>query len=206
MLITLIIFICTKFAKLEESSRRVHKEVANGEPVMTAEAFRHNRCTQTDVVIRDEKTTCGERPSSNRAVDECVRVWKATPGERLDLLSDQEVLELVRTKHIPVYKLEAHFNDVERAVELRRQVVATKLTSATCFANLPYTDYNYTKVVGSCCENVIGYVPVPLGVAGPLKIDGRTFFLPMATTEGTLVASTNRGCTALSVSPVSIVV
>jgi hydroxymethylglutaryl-CoA reductase (NADPH) len=52
--------------------------------------------------------------------------------------------------------------------------------------------------MGACCENVVGYIPIPLGVAGPLKIDGELFPIPMATAEGTLVASTSRGCKALN--------
>ena len=59
-------------------------------------------------------------------------------------------------------------------------------------------DYDYSRVMGACCENVIGFMPLPLGIAGPLKIDGLMYPIPMATAEGTLVASTSRGCKALN--------
>src|SRR5215211_6422498 len=51
-------------------------------------------------------------------------------------------------------------------------------------------------------ENFLGVAQVPIGLAGPLRIDGEhakgEFFVPLATSEGTLVASYNRGMRLLS--------
>ena len=51
-------------------------------------------------------------------------------------------------------------------------------------------------------ENMIGVVQVPLGFAGPLQINGDhaqgQFLVPLATTEGALLASVNRGCSTLT--------
>jgi hydroxymethylglutaryl-CoA reductase (NADPH) len=51
-------------------------------------------------------------------------------------------------------------------------------------------------------ENFTGVAQVPIGLAGPLLIDGEhakgEFFVPLATSEGTLVASYNRGMRLLS--------
>jgi hydroxymethylglutaryl-CoA reductase (NADPH) len=63
---------------------------------------------------------------------------------------------------------------------------------------LPLEHYDYSKVLGVCCENVIGYIPIPVGVAGPMLIDDESYQIPMATTEGCLVASTSRGCKAIT--------
>ncbi len=51
-------------------------------------------------------------------------------------------------------------------------------------------------------ENFIGYTHLPVGVIGPLRINGLfaqgDFYVPLATTEGALVASYHRGAHAVS--------
>lgn len=58
-----------------------------------------------------------------------------------------------------------------------------------------------TRLPGNI-ENFTGVAQVPLGLAGPLSIRGEhadgVFYVPMATTEGTLVASYSRGMRALT--------
>lgn len=53
-------------------------------------------------------------------------------------------------------------------------------------------------------ENFIGVAQVPIGIAGPFHINGEhargEFMIPLATTEGTLVASYNRGMKLLNMS------
>ena len=54
------------------------------------------------------------------------------------------------------------------------------------------------------CENFTGVAQIPLGFAGPLKVNGEyadgEFLIPLATTEGTLIASYNRGIKVLNLS------
>ena len=63
---------------------------------------------------------------------------------------------------------------------------------------------NHTKqfsydphVMSGNIENIWGVSQIPIGIAGPLFVDGEyakgEFFVPMATVEGTMLASYNRG-------------
>ncbi len=60
------------------------------------------------------------------------------------------------------------------------------------------------------CENLIGATTLPMGVAGPLQIKNlkfkiKNYYVPLATTEGALVASVNRGCKAITESGGAVV-
>ncbi|XP_076613681.1 3-hydroxy-3-methylglutaryl-coenzyme A reductase-like isoform X2 [Chaetodon auriga] len=134
-----------------------------------------------------------------RTLEECVAIL-SDPQRGARFLSDKEVMNLVTSRNILNYKLEAVLESPERGVAIRREILSPKLPVQSALAHLPYKDFDYSKVMGTCCENVIGYMPVPVGVAGPLPLDEKQFYIPMATTEGCLVASTNRGCRALSLS------
>ncbi|KAJ1330861.1 hydroxymethylglutaryl-CoA reductase (NADPH) [Microdochium nivale] len=128
---------------------------------------------------------------------------KMLAEKRIHEMSDEEVIALSLKGKIPGYALEKSLKDCTRAVKVRRAIISrTRATSD--FTNLlersklPYQNYNWDQVLGACCENVIGFMPLPVGVAGPLVIDGQSYFIPMATTEGVLVASTSRGCKAIN--------
>uniref|UniRef100_A0A4W6C440 3-hydroxy-3-methylglutaryl coenzyme A reductase n=1 Tax=Lates calcarifer TaxID=8187 RepID=A0A4W6C440_LATCA len=137
--------------------------------------------------------------SEPRTLEECMAIL-SDPQRGPRFLSDAEVINLITSRNILNYKLEAVLETPERGVAIRRDMLSPKLPVPSALACLPYKDYDYSKVMGTCCENVIGYMPVPVGVAGPLLLDEKQFYIPMATTEGCLVASTNRGCRALSLS------
>ncbi|KAG6333016.1 hypothetical protein ID866_6069 [Astraeus odoratus] len=137
-----------------------------------------------------------------RPLEECVDVFENGPRPvqaALGTLNDEEVILLAQNGKIAPYALEKVLGDFERAVVIRRALISRASVTKTLEASgVPYTNYDYSRVLGACCENVIGYIPIPLGVAGPLKIDGQQVHIPMATAEGTLVASTSRGCKALN--------
>lgn len=138
-----------------------------------------------------------------RSLDECVSIMKQGGAATL---SDDEIISIVKNGRgfCPLYKIEAIIDNPERGVKLRRRVVANEAKLPLHkLDTLSYRHFDYTKVMNVCCENVIGYVEIPVGYAGPLLLDGVKYYVPMATTEGALVASTNRGCKVLSIDGVT---
>ncbi|KAG2217475.1 hypothetical protein INT45_010761 [Circinella minor] len=146
-------------------------------------------------VIKKKSTMMTTNTSDNvRSVNECVSFMK-TPEQ----LNNEEVIALVQAGKMAPYALEKVLGDFERAVSIRRALISRASYTQTLENSLlPLENYHYDKVLGACCENVIGYMPIPLGVAGPMNIDGLDTHIPMATTEGCLVASTARGCKAIN--------
>ena len=68
------------------------------------------------------------------------------------------------------------------------------------YVNLPAKNIQAASLQGRI-ENFVGGVEVPIGLAGPITIQGKfakgKFIVPIATTQGTLIASICRGAKAI---------
>ncbi|ESS08934.1 MAG: 3-hydroxy-3-methylglutaryl-coenzyme A reductase [uncultured archaeon A07HN63] len=109
-----------------------------------------------------------------------------------------ELVAKVEAGERRLHELDDH-TDPDTAAAVRRQVVETA-TDADCET---IGDYGFpAEVADPNIENMIGTVQVPLGVVGPVDINGGAMdderYLPLATTEGALLASVNRGCSVLN--------
>ena len=86
-----------------------------------------------------------------------------------------------------------------RALKQRRDFVEQRTGVALDY--LPRMSFDPALAAGNI-ENLIGAAQVPVGLAGPLRIAGEhaqgDFYIPLATTEGTLVASYSRGARVIT--------
>lgn len=176
----------------KEISRPKHKEA--DQKIKVTESFESE--TEDAESSSTEGTINFNAHIKNLTVDECVAKMK---DGQVKELNNNEIASLVVAGKLPLYALEKKLESNTRAVVVRRKAIA-KLANAPILDTdkLPYAHYDYDRVFGACCENVIGYLPLPVGVAGPLIIDGTPYHIPMATTEGCLVASAMRGCKAIN--------
>lgn len=118
----------------------------------------------------------------------------ATPDPIVSL-EDEEIVKSVVEGSIPSYSLEAKLGDCKRAAQIRRDAV--QRVTGRSLEGMPWDGFDYESILGQCCEMPVGYVQIPVGIAGPLLLNGFEYLVPMATTEGCLIASTNRGCKAI---------
>lgn len=81
----------------------------------------------------------------------------------------------------------------------RRELLSTQCNAST--DHIAHYSFDPETTQGNI-EHFIGVAQVPMGLAGPILVNGEhaqgDFYVPMATTEGTLVASYNRGMRLLS--------
>lgn len=91
-------------------------------------------------------------------------------------------------------------DDYSEAAIQARQRFAEEF-SGQQFQHLKHYSFDAHTLQGNC-EHFTGVAQIPVGLAGPLHVNGEhaqgDFLIPMATTEGTLVASYNRGIQVLN--------
>lgn len=104
-------------------------------------------------------------------------------------------------QNVKLHSLEEYFNlDFKKARETRLSVISEQ--TGLSFDALKNFSLDESKLYKKNIENLIGSVEIPLGIAGPLEVSGDfangKYYIPLATSEGALVASANRGCSIVS--------
>ncbi|WP_336343844.1 hydroxymethylglutaryl-CoA reductase (NADPH) [Halalkalicoccus ordinarius] len=112
-----------------------------------------------------------------------------------------ELAERVREGELRLHELEEHA-DPDTATAARRRL----LEDETDAGLESIGEYGFpAERADPNVENMIGAAQIPMGIAGPVEINptgggaaAGEFHLPIATTEGALIASINRGCSTLN--------
>jgi hydroxymethylglutaryl-CoA reductase (NADPH) len=111
----------------------------------------------------------------------------------------ESLIEALALGHLRFHQLPSYLTAREKA-DVRRQALERRL--GIDLENMSHYSFDDEKVSRQNCENLIGVAQIPVGIIGPLRVKGEfvkdeEVFVPLATTEGALIASTNRGCRAL---------
>jgi len=118
------------------------------------------------------------------------------------MVNGEEIIEKLNKGYIKLHEVEKYLKNTDEAVKIRRRFIEE--FSDTKLEHISKYSLNMEQALQKNIENPIGAIQIPLGIAGPLKINGDhakgDFFVPLATSEGALVASVNRGCGVLSAS------
>lgn len=123
--------------------------------------------------------------------------FETRPFGKLHFTTEDAISDEVRQAlRVPRDEMDDYHPDIiQRRRALIEEVTGVRLHHVT----QPSFDPHVTR---GNCENFIGVAQVPLGVAGPLQVHGEhaegEFLIPLATSEGTLVASHNRGMKVLN--------
>lgn len=116
-------------------------------------------------------------------------------------MEEQGLIDKIVKGEVKFHEVEKHVgNDVRKATELRRR--ALEVLTGKELKNTGVFSIDVERAMKANIENFIGVAQVPMGVAGPVQVKGDSanglYHIPLATTEGALVASVNRGCTVIN--------
>ena len=125
--------------------------------------------------------------------------FRSKPFGKLDFSVEDSISE--QDEDIPKIPRSREDDYTEDIIEQRQEFVEE--FSGCELEHVP--EYSFDpRVTEGNIENFTGVAQIPLGFAGPLTVKGEhandDFLIPLATSEGTLVASYNRGIKALNLS------
>lgn len=114
-------------------------------------------------------------------------------------MNKQEIIDKLLNDEMKLYQVDREFSPNE-ATDIRREFLEKKYSID--LVNISNYTLGMEKASKRNIENSIGVLQLPMGVAGPIKINGeyckREVFVPLATSEGALVASINRGASTIT--------
>ena len=145
-------------------------------------------------------------------------------------METDEIIQKIKDGEIKFYQVEQYSSTIEEAIDIRRKFI--EKFSNTKLDTIAKYSLDMKSASKKNIENPIGTIQIPIGVAGPLKINGEyikekdtnnsvnsnnntnndnnkdnnksynpnnnEFYVPLATSEGALVASVNRGCSTIT--------
>jgi hydroxymethylglutaryl-CoA reductase (NADPH) len=116
------------------------------------------------------------------------------------MVNKQELIDKIKKGDIKLHEIDKYTENIDESISIRR-----KFTEENCNVELKnISNYSIDMKLASKknIENPIGAIQIPLGIAGPLKVKGDyangEFYVPLATSEGALVASVNRGFSVIA--------
>jgi Hydroxymethylglutaryl-CoA reductase len=111
------------------------------------------------------------------------------------MVEEKEIIEKLLNGELKIRQIDDLVGDTEKSVDIRRKFIET--VSNTKLEHLSNYSLSMEEAIKRNIENPIGTIQIPLGIAGPLEVHGEyadgDYYVPLATTEGALVASINRG-------------
>lgn len=129
---------------------------------------------------------------------EIALAFDTTPFGSLSFKVKDAIAEKVKRTAVP----HDHDNDYSPEIIKARQKFVEEYTGKK-LEHIDKFSFDPSLAKGNI-ENFTGVAQVPIGFAGPLKVNGEhaqgDFIVPLATAEGTLVASYNRGMKVLNLS------
>ncbi|MFQ5454667.1 MAG: PilZ domain-containing protein [Nitrospirota bacterium] len=161
----------------------------------TQKIDRRNTTDERRSVI--EKTKAADKRDTVFSVNEKRKIYRRiTDIWRLESINSFDISEKIR-----LFKRQKGLGYSHEAVRLQREWVAQE--TGVELKHIGVFSEDTEKMRGNI-ENLIGVAQVPIGIAGPLKINGQyakgVFYVPMATTEGSLVYTYTIGMQILSMS------